>query len=137
MEDVLAPWLHMASNQRFQLVIAGRISGVHDWQGTHRPIACQMNDATLTIQFDGSERLTISNVGDIIMLPNNELVIRDADEARFSWYSHGDSQNNPTLCEEVFRKAGRGMWFSRTGIPFATSGFLKYASENFIVLRQV
>jgi len=69
MEEVLTPWLQMASNQRFQLVIAGRISGVHDWQGTHRPIACQMDDATLTIQFDGSECLTISNVGDVIMLP--------------------------------------------------------------------
>jgi hypothetical protein len=135
MEDILSTWLSASGERDFLLVIAGRISGVHDEKGTHRPVAYRVDGSTAIIQFDGSERLTISNAMDTIMRPNGELVMRDASEARFSWYSHGDTQVGPKLCEEVFRKVGMFVEFSRTGAPFITSGVLAYLGDQYIVLR--
>jgi len=135
MEDILSAWLCASIDRHFLLVIADRISGVHDEKGKHRPVAYQVVGSIVIIEFDGSERLTISNATDVIMRPNGELVVRDASEARFAWYSHGDPQVAPKLCEEIFRKVGRGVEFSRTGAPFVTSGVLLYIGDQFVVLR--
>ena len=131
MEDLLTTWRRASGERDFLLVIAGRISGVHDEKGKHRPIACQVAGATVIIQFEGTESLTISNPRDMIIGPNGELIVRDASEATFTWYS----QVAHELCEEVFNKVGRFINFRRTGAAFATSAFLPYKADVFIVLR--
>jgi hypothetical protein len=137
MEEILSEWLKASGERDFLLVIAGRISGVHDGKGKHKPIDYQIDGSTVTIQFAGAEQLRVSNAVDLTMSPNGELAIRDASEARFTWYSHDDPLVAPKLCEEVFGKGGRGVGFSRTGAPFATSAFLANFSDQFVVLRPV
>lgn len=139
MEEVLSNWLSVSRGRNFLLLVAGRLSGIHGWKGTHRPIACLAFGCTVTIQFEGAEQLTIADASEIILNPSGELVVRDAREARFTWYRYSlsDPQTDPILCEEVFRKAGRAVDFSRSGDPFNTSGVFPYAGGRFIVLREV
>lgn len=135
MEAILSAWLRASGERDFLLIIAGRISGIHDDKAKHKPVDYQIDGSTVIIQFDGSEYLTISNAVDIIMNTNGELAVRDADEVRFAWYSYNDPLVAQKLCEEVFRKVDRFINFSRTGAPFATSAFLPYLGAQFILLR--
>ncbi|HLO33475.1 MAG TPA: hypothetical protein VK249_30285 [Anaerolineales bacterium] len=135
MEEILSVWLNASSDRHFSLVIADRISGVHDGKGKHSPIAYQVAGSTLIIEFEGSERLTVSNAMGISTGPNGELVVRDASEASFTWYSHNDPSVAPRRCEEVFRKTGRFVEFSRAGDPFVTSVGLVYKGDQFVLLR--
>lgn len=135
MEHILLSWLRVSRNRPFLLIIAGRISGIHDEKGTHIPIACQMDGPTLLIEFEESERLTVSQAVDVSIRSSGELVVRDASEARFSWFSHAGPRTDPGLCEEVFRKSGRLFWFGRTGAAFVTNGNLVYSGNQFVLLR--
>lgn len=134
-EETLSAWLSASRDRYFLLVIAGRISGVRAEKGKYRPVGYQIDGSTVMIQFDGSESLTISDAADISMHPNGELVVRDASEARIAWSLRGDSEIEAVPCTEVFRKAGKFFYFSRTGEPFITSGGLIYPGDQFIVLR--
>lgn len=137
MEEILSAWLSASRERYFLLVIADRISGIHDEKGKHKPVAFHVAGSTAIIEFDGSECLTVSNATEIIMGPHGELVVRDASEARFGWYAHRDLQVAPKLCEEVFRKVGRMVEFSRVGDPFVTSTGLGYRGNQFVLLRPV
>lgn len=135
MEETLSAWLRASGKRAFLLVIGGRKSGVHDGKGKHRPLDYQIDGLTVIIQFDDSERLIISNASEITMHPNGELVVKDASEVRFAWYAYNNPPVAHKLCEEVFRKVGKFIDFSRTGASFITSGGFAYEGDHFIVLR--
>jgi hypothetical protein len=135
MEEILTAWLRASGERDFLLVIGGRKSGVHDGKGKHKPLDYQIDDLTVIIQFDGSERLTISNATEITMHSSGELIVKDASEVRFAWYSQDDLKYTPRLCEEVFTKYGIGVEFRRTGASFITSTWFVYGGDQFIVLR--
>ena len=135
MEETLSAWLRASGERDFLLVIGGRKSGVHDGTGKHRPLDYQIDGLTVIIQFQGSERLTISNATEIILHPGGELVVKDASEVRFAWSSHNDPAVAHALCEEVIRKVGKFIDFSRTGASLITSGGSAYEGDQFVVLR--
>jgi hypothetical protein len=135
MEETLSAWLRASGERDFLLVIGGRKSGVHDGKGKHKPLDYQIDGLTVIIQFDGAERLFISNATEIILQSSGELVVKDASEVRFAWYSHNDPAVAHKLCEEVFKKVGKFIDFSHTGASFITSGGFAYEGDQFVILR--
>ena len=132
MEDTLLAWIRASRNRHFLLIIAGRLSGIHDWKRTHIPVAYQVMDTTVVIHFDGSERLTISDAVDIVSQSNGELFVRDASEVRFSWYSGKDPGKD---CEEIFTKFGRMFTFSRTDDLCTTAMAFGHFNGKLVELR--
>ena len=135
MEAILSEWLRSARGHDFVLVIAGRISGVHDAKGTHRPLDYKIDHGNVSIQFHGAEYLEISDPRGVVLHPNGELTVRDASGARYLCYSQEDPHVSHTICEEVYRKFGKFFVFNRIGAPFTTSAFLPCGGDEFIVLR--
>jgi hypothetical protein len=135
LEDILSAWLDASSQRDFVLIIADRISGVTQDKGTHRPISYQLDGVKLIIAFDDEASLTLFSPSEISIGSIGELIVRDASEARFAWHYPRQPGNAPKLCEEVFRKAGRAVEFSRTGAPFVTSGMLLYQGDKFVIIR--
>lgn len=132
MEDLLLAWIRSARNRPFLLIIAGRLSGFHDWKRTHLPIACQVVGSTIFLHFDGAERLTISDAAGLIVEPNGELWVGDASEVRFIWVS---DENPAKDCEEVFTKFGRLILFNRTDDLYTTGTGYMSSGDKFVVLR--
>lgn len=131
MEDVLSAWLSASSQRDFVLVIADRISGVT----AHRPISYRLEGTKLMIAFEDEASLTLSDPAEISLGPNGELIVSDASEARFAWPYPRQPGITSNLCEEVFRKAGSAVDFSRTGAPFVTSGMMLYQGDRFVMIR--
>jgi hypothetical protein len=132
MEDTLLDWIRASRNRQFELIIAGRLSGIHGWKRTHVPIAFQVIDSTLVIHFDGSERLTISDASGVALREDGGLQVRDTSEARFLWCSEKDSDRE---CGEVFVKFGKAVVFNRTDDLYATATVFFRFPDQFVVLR--
>ena len=132
MEDILLAWLRASRGRRLLLRVAGRLSGIHDWQREHTPIDFEIIDSTVIIYFDGEERLTISDAVDIGLDSDGGLFVRDASEVRFTWYSH---RNPAQEGEEICRKADRIVTFSRKDNLYTTSTTLGFFDHDFVVLR--
>jgi hypothetical protein len=132
MEDILLAWIRASRGRHFLLMISGRLSGVHGWKREHVPIAYQVIDSTVIIHFDGSERLTIYNATDVIPHANGGLLVPDASEVRFTWCSDKDPAKD---CEEIFRKVGRVIAFSRTDDLYTTSTAFGIQEDKFVLLR--
>jgi hypothetical protein len=132
MEDTLLRWIRASRTRQFELIIAGRRSGIHGWKRTHVPFAFQVIDSTLILHFDGWERLTISDASGVALREDGELQVRDASEARFLWCSERDPDRE---CGEVFRKFGKAVLFNRTDDLYTTSTGFGFFTDQFVVLR--
>ncbi|HEU0296641.1 MAG TPA: hypothetical protein VFR47_28145 [Anaerolineales bacterium] len=133
MEHILLTWLRASPGRRFLLIIAGRLSGIHGWKREHMPIACQLiDDSTVIIRFDGSERLTISGATGVSLHPDGELSVQDAREVRFTWCSDEDPTKD---CEEIFTKVGKVIAFSRTDDLYTTSMGFGITEDKLVLLR--
>lgn len=132
LEDILLDWIRMSRGRQFDLIIAGRHSGVHGWNRTHLPIAFQVVGSTMVIHFDGSERLTISDASGVVLREDGGLQVREASQARFLWHSERDPDSE---CGEVFMKFGRSVMFNRTDDLYTTATILFSFPDQFVVLR--
>lgn len=132
MKEILLAWLRASRGRHFLLMIAGRLSGIHGWKREHFPVAFQVIDSTIIIHFDGSERLTISDAAGVTLHPDGELLVRDASEVRFTWPSDRDPAKD---CEEIFRKIGRVIAFSRTDDLYTTSTAFGIQEDKLVLLR--
>jgi hypothetical protein len=132
MEQILLAWLRTSRGRRFLLIIAGRLSGLHGWRREHLPIAYQVIGSTVIIDFEGSERLTISDATGLTLHPDGKLSVQDASEVRFTWCSDRDPAQE---CEEIFTRVGRDIAFSRTDDLYTTSIGLGITEDKFVLLR--
>lgn len=97
------------------------------------PIACQViDDSTVIIHFDGSERLTISGATGVSLRPDGELSVQDASEVRFTWCS---DRHPAQECEEIFTRVGRAIAFSRKDDLYTTSIGFGITEDKFVLLR--
>lgn len=132
MEEVLLQWIRTSRARHFDLIIAGRRSGIHGWKRTHVPVAFQVIGSTLVIHFDGSERLTVSDASGVVVREDGELQVMDASEVLFLWCSEKDPDRD---CGEVFRKFGKAVLFNRTDDLYTTSTGFVFFTDQFVVLR--
>jgi hypothetical protein len=132
LENLLLRWIRSSRGRQFDLIIAGRHSGMHGWKRTHVPIAFQVIGSTMVIHFDGSERLTISDATGVAVRDDGGLQVKDASEARFLWCSESDPDRD---CGEVFMKFGKAVVFDRTDELYATATLFVSFPDQFIVLR--
>lgn len=132
LEDILLSWMRASRGRQFDLIIAGRLSGIHGWKRTHVPIAFQVIGSTMVIHFDNSERLTISDASGVALCESGELQVRDASEVLFLWCSEKDPDRE---CGEVFVKFGKAVVFNRTDELYATATVFFRFPDQFVVLR--
>jgi hypothetical protein len=98
------------------------------------PVGYQVVGPILVVRFKGAERLTVSDPAGPSIGSDGELIIRDGSEARFTWYYYGRPQLPENLCEDIYRKSGKEVVFTRTG-PLSSAGVaFSYTGDEFIKL---
>jgi hypothetical protein len=132
MEEILLKWIRASRNRQFNLIIAGRLSGIHGWKRMHIPIAFQVIDSTLILHFDGEERLVVADADGLAMQANGGLQVREASEVSFTWCSDIDPDRD---CEETFRRVNGMFSFNRTDDLYTTATNLRPSEGEFVVLR--
>lgn len=119
-QDILSAWLDASSQLTFTVKIAGRLSGGMFEDAIHKPIAYEVGAQLLVIHFECEECLSVFRPTNISLGSNALLVVRDASEARFTWYECGRHHLPENHCEEMYRKVGLFATFQRT-VPRSNS----------------
>lgn len=108
-------WLKRSSARYFDVEVAGRTFGGRHGEAMQRPTSFQLVGSVLDIRFEGGERLVVTRPSGLRIGDDGDLVIRRADDVRFSWPYYGRPRRPENWCEEIYRRRPGRIEFARLG----------------------
>lgn len=114
MKEILSAWLMLSRQLNFTVIIAGRISGGVFEDAFHKPVAYEVDNEKFVIHFEREESLSVFHPANATLGADALLIVKDANEARFTWYLYGQPHAPEFLCEDIYHNAGRFASFQRT-----------------------
>lgn len=100
--SALVAWFNNHKGKYITVEIAGEIFGGRYGESPQLVRDYEVTDQNITIYFESSERLTITNPSSLMVGSSNELFIDKAEKVLFGWYFYGRSQIPENWCTETY-----------------------------------
>lgn len=133
-KDLLDRWLSATRNSALSVIIAGRVFGGRYGEAPQQPRLLCVEGANLTICFNTTERLVVTDPSGIRLGEYQQLIVRDASQVTWGWHYYGRSETPENWCEERFKIRDQIIEFERTGPLMPGSEQFVYSADRIVEL---
>ena len=132
--DLLREWLSSNQGKYVDVIIAGRVIGGRLQESPQTPRELVVGDDSFTLRFATTEILVVRNPSGFVLGEYGQLIVPDADEARFGWHYYGRPQVPENWCQEIYRRRGKKVELVREGSLHPGEEGFQYSGEKFVEL---
>lgn len=95
-------WFNNHKGRHINIEIAGEIFGGRYGESSQLVCDCEFSERNITIYFDTSETLIITNPSSLVIGSGNELLVDKAEQVFFGWYYYGRSRILENWCTATY-----------------------------------
>ena len=116
------------------MIIAGRVFGGRLQESPQTLRELVVGEDSFTLGFAGTETLVVRNPSGFVLGEHGQLIVPNADEARFGWHYYGRPQVPENCCQETYRRRGNRVELVREGPLLPGEEEFQYGGEKFVEL---
>ena len=131
---ILQEWFSSNQGKYVDVIIAGRAFGGRLQESPQTPCELAVGEDSFTLRFAATETLEVKNPSGFVLGEYGQLIVPDADEARFGWHYYGRPQVPESWCQEIYKRRGSKVELVRQGSLQPGEEEFQYSGERFIEL---